>query len=554
MSNTARLRELERTATLTGREPRARKLELLRELESARLPSARSVLRLHEVLCFLRAYPDDAEVLEQVERLLEAFASRADLRTYRAGLADTGIAGTDIHFAFFAAMSLWLAQRWPERFEVDWSATEGGDRLKGWLEPLLLDAEVPAFYDLEQGARAWVDELKHPDETDGVFLARSFDALLASPSVRRLAFDDLGITFRLRGSADGPSRTRAKYAGSPIVHQERPLVRGRPVLAEAVREKPGSIRALSRREGRVLIDLAREAMAVRSRDLDSFAFGDPDDVRMVDWGDGLQFACIGIVPEQRIVLEGLYAFLTLKNGVPIGYVLASALCESSEIAYNVFDTYRGAEAGHVYGRVLATVRALFGTDTFTVFPYQLGHGNAEGIASGAWWFYQKLGFRARDEEVLALMRTELAAMRRDPEHRTSRAVLKRLARRNVFWSLGKQRDDVIGVLSFERISLAVTRYVSERFGSRRRRAVPEMTREATRLLDARPATWRPAERRALARWSPLVLCLGVDRWPTADRRALARIVRAKGGRRESDYVALFDRHRRLRRALVRLSG
>jgi hypothetical protein len=31
-------------------------------------------------------------------------------------------------------------------------------------------------------------------------------------------------------------------------------------------------------------------------------------------------------------------------------------------------------------------------------------------------------------------------------------------------------------------------------------------------------------------------------------------VKAKGGRRESDFVRLFDRHRRLRRAVLRLAA
>ena len=37
------------------------------------------------------------------------------------------------------------------------------------------------------------------------------------------------------------------------------------------------------------------------------------------------------------------------------------------------------------------------------------------------------------------------------------------------------------------------------------------------------------------------------------RRALARVVRAKGGRRESDFVRLFDRHRPLQRAILKLA-
>ena len=116
----------------------------------------------------------------------------------------------------------------------------------------------------------------------------------------------------------------------------------------------------------------------------------------------------------------MYGFLTLQNGVPIGYVLASALFGSSEIAYNVFETYRGGRSARVYGRVLAMVRALFGADTFTIDPYQLGHENEEAMRSGAWWFYQKLGFRAarRPRRVRSCAR-ELARMRADAAHRSS---------------------------------------------------------------------------------------------------------------------------------------
>ena len=56
---------------------------------------------------------------------------------------------------------------------------------------------------------------------------------------------------------------------------------------------------------------------------------------------------------------------------------------------------------------------LFGAKVFAVEPYQLGHENQEGLDSGAWWFYQKLGFRARDPEVVALMDDELERLARE---------------------------------------------------------------------------------------------------------------------------------------------
>jgi hypothetical protein len=43
------------------------------------------------------------------------------------------------------------------------------------------------------------------------------------------------------------------------------------------------------------------------------------------------------------------------------------------------------------------------------------------------------------------------------------------------------------------------------------------------------------------------------RWSPAERRALVRVVRAKGGRRESDFVRAFDAHAKLRHALLALA-
>src|SRR5262249_44233915 len=151
--------------------------------------------------------------------------------------------------------------------------------------------------------------------------------------------------------------------------------RARPSLAEEARRPPLAIRRVDPREGARLVDLARGAMVTRSRDLDVFCHADPRHVRLVDCGEGLAFAGFHAIPERRLLLEAVHGFLSLKNGVPIGYVLASALFGSAEIAYNVFETFRGAEAAAVYGRVLGTARALFGADAFTIVPYQLGHEN-----------------------------------------------------------------------------------------------------------------------------------------------------------------------------------
>ena len=344
--------------------------------------------------------------------------------------------------------------------------------------------------------------------------------------------------------------------GSRVLFQRRALRLERPDLRRELRRQPLAVVDVEPREAEALIELARESMVTRARDLYSFKYPDPRDVRMIECGDGLQFACIGLVPERRLMLEAVYAFLMLKNGVPLGYVLVSSLFNSSEIAYNVFESFRGGESGYVYGRVLAAARHVFGADAFTIDPYQLGHDNAEGLKSGAWWFYYKLGFRPHDPLVLQVLDGELKAMKRDPRHRSDTRTLQRLSAASVFYYMGKPRADVMGRLPLGEIGVGVSRYLASRFGAAREEGLRVCSREAMKLLGLRSLRGFDAgERQAWERWSPLVMALdGVEGWTVAEKRALAAVVKAKGGRHESEFVRLFDRHAKLRKAVVGVGG
>ena len=549
------LAELEETRAEYAAGAAARKLALLAELRRSRLPRASEVARLHEVLCFLRAYPDDAPLLAQVERMLAGFGRRRDLRRHRRALASTGIAGTDIRYRFFQPTASWLADRWGDALRIDWKAFRRQDRLEPLLPLLALPAEAPGLDEIAFSVREWIRRLKGPKETDAAFLIRRFDALRLDPFIREKLYDELDPPLRLAPGPDTPARGRERYDRVPVFFQTRPLSRARPSLREEARRPPLSIRPVTPREGQKLIDLARGAMVTRSRDLDAFCHADPNDVHLVDSGQGLVFACFGVIPERRLLLDVVSGHLTLRNGVPIGYVLSSALFGSAEVAYNVFETYRGGEAAIVYGRALGMLRSLFGVDSFTITPYQLGHDNEEALGSGAWWFYQKLGFRPRDPARLRLMEEELRRMKASPRHRSSVPTLRRLAAGNLFLDIGKPRQDVLGLMPLANVGLRVTAYLADRFGSRREEAERTCAREAARRLGLRSLEgFSPGERLAWTQWGPLVMVLpGIEGWNAEDKRGLVDVIRAKGGRRERDFVARFDRHRRLRRAVRRLA-
>lgn len=500
----------------------------------------KALKRLHEAACILRAYPQNASEVAEARRTLAGFHRRPDLKRQRETLADSGIAGTPIHYRFFWPMARWLRHRHPALLTIDWDEGEFAERLAAVLPLLVPAAEADALRRAALPAREAIDRLRAPRETDAIFLIRAIETLPVGDAVREAIHDALDVAYRLEGSGKGPSRTLAFFDGAPFAFRNGSPRRDRPDLATELLVPPRSVRALTTHDGARLVDLARCAMVTRSRDLDAFAHGDPRDVRLIDDGDGLAFALIGVVPERRLFLPAVYGALTLRNGVPIGYVQLDVLFGNAEVSYNTFETFRGGEAGFVFCRLLAATRHVFGVSNFSIEPYQLGNGNEEGIASGAWWFYARFGFRPRDPKVLRFARSELRKRARDPSYRSNRSALLRLASAHAFWSPGGEGSGILTPTAAIGFALA-----------RRRDRGSAAGRLGVRAVEG----WTAGERLWWKRWAPLLDAFpGLDRWPLEERRALVRIVRAKGGRRESEYVRRFDAHPRLAAALLALSG
>jgi hypothetical protein len=212
-----RLRALERWKAEFGPAAAAQKRALLGELERARLQRAKDVLALHETLCFLRAYPDDEETLAVVERLLRTFAGRRDLVAHADELVNSGVAGTEIVYPFYAEMARWLASRWPDRLHVVWDEEPDRPRLERLLPHLVLPAEAACMEELAMSVEDWCARLA-PNETDAAFLVRRIERLGLSPSMHELLYQELGLVLRLAADADlerdGGARTsRSKPSG-----------------------------------------------------------------------------------------------------------------------------------------------------------------------------------------------------------------------------------------------------------------------------------------------------------------------------------------------------
>ncbi|MDH4288117.1 MAG: hypothetical protein OEV65_05175 [Aquincola sp.] len=545
----APLAALERMRLTFGAGVAERRLSLLQSADRTRLATAGQVRRLHELLCFIRAYPDDARILAQAERMLGHFSARGDLRAHRAALADSGIAGTAIHYRFFHAQAQWLADRWPSRLSLDRSNTEAAARVARALPLLVTPAESQALTESRLPAYEAIDRLRDRRTGDAEFLLRRIAAMPGDMFTREAFSDAIDASFVLDGAADTPSRTAAVFDAAPRSLESPGPVRGRPDLRAQLLRSPHSVCRLPAHDGAELADLARGAMLTRARALAAFSYADARDAWLVDDGDGLAFALSGVVPERRQAVAATYGGLTLRNRVPIGYLQADIVGSSAAISFNTFETFRGGEAAFTFARLLATMHHVFGSRSFTIEPYQLGQDNEEGLESGAWWFYFRLGFRPRDRSTSALARSELARVERRAGHRSSLRTLQRLAERHLFFEIDPRRPHPLPPLA--RLGLRAGGRMSMHAGAERERAVAEASAELARRCGlASLASFTRDERQAWERIAPIAVLLDLERWSRAERAALVALIRAKGGRSERSFVKAHVEHPRLDAALI----
>ena len=432
--------------TVSARREKLRLLGLLAERE---VDDPRVLHALHEALCFLQAYPDDAGVLASVDRALEGFPARVKRLAPAAArrLQDSGIAGTSLDYPFGYPMARWLARRFPRDVEILWEQFTEEERLQESLVLLLNPTEHDAFSDEGGlGWRRWLEVARAGRAlTDLQVLLELFDRANLDAATRDWLFESLALPIGWRLHGAGASRTFAKLPWRRPVFRggaEAPSRRSGPrdFIREVRRPLP-SLRAAPRRLAESLIEAARLAMAVRFRELFAFSYANPGDVLVADPGRGLRIALIGILPTARLPFEGYYAYLALRNGVPVGYGAAWQLIGALELAVNVFEPFRRGESAFILSQVLRAYHQAFGMRSVVVDPYQIGHGNLEALESGAFYFYRHLGFRPRDPAVRRLAEAEQAKIARDPSYRTPLPLLRRLARSEIYLPLSASDPD-----------------------------------------------------------------------------------------------------------------
>jgi hypothetical protein len=546
-----------------GARTRARLQSVLARAARRDFKDAASLIRFHETLLFLRAYPQSPALLRRAEKLLSSFKDRVDrLRDapdfYEFAEPEvSGIAGTSFSAVFGYHISRWLAARFPARTGIEWEGYEDKGQLASVLPRFIPLLEEEAYVENFYAHREELLRAARGKEKELAWLLRRFESLSLPEEDLVALYESLRLAVSWE-PGDESTRTLMRRRVPKVFYHDAPLLARRDVsLARELGAgaPPLPLEKLSRAEGQKLLDTGREAMAVRYRELHGFTHGDPRTVRRADAGRGVEIFFWGVPPRRRLPTLAYHAQFLFKNGVPCGYAEALTLFERVEAGLNLFYTFREGESAWIYARVLRLFRQILGARVFSIDPYQLGYGNDEGIESGAFWFYRKLGFRPVVPRLAKLTAREEKRIAERPGYRTTARTLRELASGHVLYEAPDAERDAWDDFHVRNLVAAVSRRMSEDFGGDAERIRRASVDEVSGALAVNPSDWNEDERRALENFS-LLLALVPDlpRWTDEEKTALVRIVRAKAGADELSYLRLLHKHPRLRRELIRLGS
>jgi hypothetical protein len=534
-------------------------VQLLTRLKRLKIKDAESLIRYHEALLFLRAYPQSARIVQLVDSELSSYSQRvASLEQAGADLSAleeeevSGIIGTSVTDTFTYYIVRWLVARYPAHISIDWDWFESENRLaETWprFMPLLkedglVEANVPY--------QKWLDAVR--GRVNAVtWLINRFESLTDKEKAE--LYDSLQLyirwtpTFRI-------SRTGMKLPVRNIFYHRQPLIARRDISLAAELQAPSPpLKRLSAKQGAAVLDLARGTSTMRYRELYGFTHGDPARVFQANLGRGVDLYLTSLPASKRLPLRTYHAAMIFKNGIAIGYFEGLSLFERMESGFNLYYSFRDGETAWLYARTLNVFHHLLGVTAFALDPYQIGYENEEGIESGAVWFYRKLGFRPTRPELLQLTLVEEKKIVAKPSYRTPKTVLRKLAAGPMIFELDLFRMGSWDRFQVRNIGLRVGREVAKRFQGDARTMRSESVLRLARLLGIGLPDLRQVERAALSDFAvALSLIPDLGRWSAREKQRLADIIRAKTGPDEIRYLKLMQKHSRLRSAMIRLGS
>lgn len=518
---------------------------LLEQAASRRPASMNAIRELNDLLLFCTAYPGSSAISEMAEsalrQMVESGAEGALRSTSDADrLRDSGLAGSETVGCYSYELVRWAMRRVPEAIALH-SVDAPLDELIELIRPLLPRSSRESLELPYADAEELLDALFGRDPRSRL---RGLLALLetagCADEYREMLFARMQVYVSLRCGHGFPSLQQLRDASHPKWLHAQGIMR-HVDLAACINLPIALPLNLGRRQALELIDRARMTLAIMQRETDPITYAGTAEV--FDMGRGLRIGLFHLEPRRRLMFDSYVGFMAYKNGLPIAYGGAWVFPGKTRVGINIFPYARGGESSWFFAQLLRLYKQRFDVRLFEAENYQLGHGNEDGLKSGAYWFYYRLGFRPWAPDLATMAAAEFVRSNADRHYRTPVRLLKRLVADGLQLRVGHamiEAPDTATLLH------CASNHVREVFGGDSKRAESTAMRRAIKALGG---VWSGEALDMLRLWAPaLDMIPEWHEWPTAERHRLARIIRSKAGRTETQHQLLLLGHARLLQA------
>ena len=556
--------------------------KLLTQLSRRSFKDADSLIRLHESLMFMLAYPQSEELLNQTKEVLASFPKRIEyLKKIEADLTPfeepeiSGIAGTSLTVMSGYKFALWLSGHHTKEAEIDWEGYEEEPGIGATLPRILPLFEEEALVEAYFPFLEYIHAAKPKNAKDLEWLMRDFSRIDLSEKQKAELYESLKIYIQFAPGFDS-SRTGLMLDVREIFYHKGPLIQRRDVSLQRELGAPAfKIEKLTAKEGLEMLDTIRTASVVRFRELYGFIWCNEKSFLKVDLGRGVTVFLNEVLPENRLPLRAYHSGFIFKNGVPLGYVEGLSLFEKIEVGFNLYYTFREGETAWLYAQLLRIFRQHLGVIVFSVDPYQIGHENEEGIESGAFWFYRKLGFHPMEDRIAEIVEREEKKIAESNGYRTPAKILRKIAKTYLFYAYAEGGSDnpdgnrdqsqipisQSGIQNqwknfhLRNIILAIQRRMSQLHNGNASKMREVNTQKVSELLDVDLKKLKQTEHEAFSTFALLLsLIPNFSKWTKEEKQLMVEIFRAKGSCSEVHYLHLIQKHRRLREALIKMGS
>ncbi|REJ83798.1 MAG: hypothetical protein DWQ44_00700 [Bacteroidetes bacterium] len=418
------------------KESNEQKISLLKAIAAKPLPLSVSLIGYFYTLLFIMSFPPDEKTrnlaISEVERMAALLKKQSPAIQER--FVNSGIPFTKYRSYFSHDCARWLLSH-PDAsvhiHKIENTMFDLNEVLKITLAPVMRSVTTAGFSN-EEIFRELIPAKKY----ELPFIVNELSRLDEHPYIKDHYFEGLGLITDIVPENKTLSKAYNRIDIPSFFYHDEILKKFD--VRELLDRKIPNAAILSSEEKKHLIRVIKNSMLVTERETDPATYLKEDSLRLYHLERGVSVALYGMPADRQLPMESYIGYTMFKNGYPAAYAGGWVFGWRSDYGLNIYDQFRGGESAYMVAQILRVYRQVFGVNYFLVEASQFGLDNEEGIATGVFWFYYKLGFRPIDPALKKLAESEYQKIISRKSYRSSKKTLLKFTDSNIGFELGKK--------------------------------------------------------------------------------------------------------------------